>query len=134
MLKRFSPDEVIEFQAPPIDLFQVERFKKATNSKFSNLIPPTFPTTLRTTEFDWLDRLGISFLDLLSTAQEYEYLLPLAVGDVPIIRTRVAEFSERKSGNSTLTVFILASEITCAGTLKVRARATFLVRKSAKIA
>lgn len=129
MLRTVSPEEHIEIVEKPLSRQHIDFFRRATLSDSSPGIPLTFPTIFRRPEFDWLDRLKVDMHSLLHTEQEYEYLVPLEVGDVPRIRTRVKELKERKSKRLSLTIVVLESEVHCSEVLKMRTNTTFVLRE-----
>jgi N-terminal half of MaoC dehydratase len=127
---RSIPSGVIEVEEKPISRQDLEAFASATLTQNSHSIPLTFPTTFRRPEFQWLDRLKVDMHQLLHTDQEYEYLTPLEVGDVPVIRTRISDFKERKVRQGRLAIVVLESEVSCQGVLKLRCLTTFVLRES----
>jgi len=105
-----------------------EALRAATGSEHSPLFPHTFPTIFRKSEFGWLDDMKINMRNLLHTEQEYEYLTPFQVGDLPIVRTRVENVRERGG----MRFVTLVSEVTCSGELRALARSAFVVREGEK--
>jgi acyl-CoA thioesterase FadM len=103
----------------------VDAFATATRTEFFASVPPTYQTIFRDCEFDWLDRLQLDMKQLLHTEQEYEYLVPLKVGDDIEVSTKVLEFKERKG----LKFFTLETRILASSVLTILARSTFIVRK-----
>lgn len=109
---------------PAITRAHVEAFAQATRSEHYVDCPPTYPTTFRSTEFEWIGILGIDLHNLLHTEQEYEYLKPLREGDIPLVASRVTEYRERRG----LLFVEVTSDVTVAGDVVLIARSSFVVR------
>lgn len=109
---------------PEITAERIHAFGHATRSEHFVDSPPTYPTTFRSTEFEWLDILKIDLHHLLHTEQEYEYLQPLREGDVPVVTTRVTEHRERRG----LLFVVLETEVHVQEKLVVTTRSSFVVR------
>jgi hypothetical protein len=118
----------ITFSLGPLSEEKVSAFRKATSTAHTRAIPPTFPTCFRKAEFDWLDLIKVDMRTLLHTEQEYEYLVPLQVGDTLTVTTSVESCRERRG----MTFFVLLSEVSDGKAVKVRSHTTFVLRTGAK--
>lgn len=116
--------EPISFNAGPLTDEHREAFRQATLTKYSLGFPPTYATSFRKAEFDFLDRFEVDMRSLLHMDQEYIYLKPLDVGDTVTITTRVGEIRERRG-----MIFVtLYTDLICKGETKIRSNTTFVVR------
>ena len=127
MLQKPPTDTPIVVTAEPVTRTHISAFAEATRSEHFGDMPLTFPTVLRATEFQWLDRLKIDMRELLHTDQEYEYLAPLKDGDVPTVQTKITDFRERRG----MTFVELESEVRCNDRLAIIARSSVVVRSGA---
>lgn len=116
---------VYEYQAKPILEKDVESFKKATQTEKSGF-PLTFGTLYREGEFKIVQELNIDLKNLLHSEQKYIFIQSLAVGDCPLIKTRVKE-NKSKRGIQFLT---LESEVICSGKTKMICESTMVIRTS----
>jgi hypothetical protein len=119
---------VLEVTEPMISEEQVAAFRKVTASQHvgEGGIPLTFITRFRRPEFQMLERLKIDYRNLLHTDQEYRYITPFRVGEVPFVRSRICEHRERRS----LRILTIETEFRCATELKAVSYSTFVVRTS----
>lgn len=118
-----SFDEVIQIKGERVTQAQITAFQNAVRASSSGM-PPSFPTVFRAAEFKFLDRLNANMRHLLHTEQEYAYLQPLVAGDEPLFSTRFTSHRERR-GTHFMT---LATEISCAGVVKIIATTSFVIR------
>lgn len=116
-------NEVIEMTLEPVTEAQIASFRHAVRS-VSPSLPPTFLTRFREPEFRWLEKLKVDLRGLLHTDQEYAYVAPLAVGDVPLVSAKLVRFRERQ-GTTFITV---ETTLTCDGATKATSTANFVVR------
>lgn len=134
MLKPESANEFVEIVEPELTRELVDAFRRATLSEFSPGFPLTFATTFRKSEFKWLNKLQVDLRNLLHTEQQYEFLIPFELADIPTIRTKIIDIKERKSKRGCLTIVVLESSVLCAAQLKVRTTTTFVLREDAETA
>jgi len=118
-------DQVIRVEAETLTAKRLADFRSATVTTFAVGMPPTLATIYRASEFEWLARLKIDMRQLLHTDQEYEYLVPLEVGDAPIVTTRVKDYRERRG----MQFYVLESDIAVNGVVKLYTRSSFIVRR-----
>ncbi len=118
-------DKVIRVEAEPLTSERLADFRSATKTEYALGMPPTLATIYRASEFEWLARLNIDMRQLLHTDQEYEYLVPLEVGDAPVVTTRVKDYRERRG----MQFYVLESDIVCNGVTKLYTRSSFIVRR-----
>lgn len=118
--------ERIRYALPPLDAKDIDVFRAATQSAHWK-VPPTFATVLRWAEWRWLDRLKVDMRGLLHTEQEYEYLAPLAPGDVFEVATVLASDRERR-GMRFVTLETVAE---VRGRRVLVSRTSFVVRSAA---
>jgi hypothetical protein len=116
--------EVIEVKNGPLTQEGIAAFLRATRSECVTGMPPTFPTVYRQSEFAWLHKLNIDMRNLLHTDQEYEYLVPLRQGDMPVVQSKIVDARER----SGLLFIVLETIIRCQDVLKIRCWTTFVLR------
>lgn len=114
----------ITFELPPLSDAVVTAFRKATRTEYAQSIPPTFPTCFRKAEFDWLDRIQVDMRTLLHTEQEYEYLVPLTIGDKLSVTTSVESCRERRG----MTFIVLLSQAFRGDIEMIRSHTTFVLR------
>lgn len=136
MVPHTPPDDpilgdVFEVTEPVITEGQVAAFRKVTASTHSGGgIPLTFITRFRRPEFQMLERLKIDFSHLLHTDQEYRFLGPFRVGEVPVVRSRIRDHRERRN----LQILTIETEFRCGSELKAISLTTFVVRTSGVVA
>ena len=124
MLTKPDLSEEIQTTSVVITPQHIDAFKEATRTGHTVGMPVSYATVYRSTEFQWLDRVGVDLRKLLHAEQEYEYLSPLKAGDQPVVVTRVKEWRERRD-----MVFVtLETDIRVGTDVKVRALSTFVVR------
>ncbi len=128
MFQKSLMEAPIVFRAEPVTRQSILRFVEATHSEHCADNPLTFPTIFRTTEFQWLERLKVDLRELLHTDQEYEYLSPIQVGDVPTVHTRISDYKERKG----MRFVVLESEVRCADRVALIARSSFVLRSTSE--
>lgn len=125
-----SKDEVIELNFPQLTAEMVSRLRAATDTKFTKDVPLTLPTLFRRPEFDWLERLGVDLRNLLHTEQEYQYHSPLKVGDMPVIRTWISDFKERKGKAFSLSIVEMTSSVHCDNEHRVTSVTNFVIKET----
>jgi hypothetical protein len=118
--------ERIRYALPPLDANDIEVFRAATRTAHWK-VPPTFCTFLRWAEWRWLDRLTVDMRGLLHTEQEYEYLAPLAPGDVFEVSTVLASDRERRG----MRFVTLETTVEVRGRNVLVSRTSFVVRGAA---
>lgn len=103
-------------------------FNQAISAKYVGLLAPSFGTTFRTGEFEFLDKLKVDLKNLLHTEQEYEYIAPFEIGDIPESETSLVNSRERRS----MAFVTLGTEVKVKGVLKLKALSSFVVRETNK--
>jgi hypothetical protein len=128
-LSHLNTEEVVETVQPAISEAQLREFRAATHTQHSQEIPLTFVTRFRQPEFDMLGKMKVDLRKLLHTEQEYRYLEPFRVGDVPVIRSRVKDYRERRGRTSVLIILSVESEFLSLNKLKATSLTTFVIRE-----
>jgi N-terminal half of MaoC dehydratase len=118
----------IKFKAGQITRTVLDDFNRAISAQYALGAAPTFATTLRKGEFEFLDRLKVNLKNLLHTDQTYEYQSPFCLGDIPEVETKLSSAKERRG-----MVFVnLESEVRVKGELRVRCQSSFILRETVK--
>lgn len=102
----------------------VERFRHATRTQYSQGVPPSFATRFRKAEFEFLDRFEVDMRELLHVDQEYEYFVPLTVGDALEVTTQIADMKDRRG----MYFVVLRTDIVSNQVKKIASHTTFVVR------
>lgn len=118
----------IKFTADTLTEQRLKQFDSAVRAQYSNVAAPTYPTTFRKGEFEFLDRLRVNLRNLLHTEQDYEYFSTFQLGDVPEVETRLTSTKERRG-----MVFVsLSTEVKVKSQIRVRCISSFVLREMAK--
>ncbi len=84
----------------------VEKFRISTHTNGSSeMIPPTYLTRFRLTEFELFKKMGVSLSQVLHGEQLYNYKEPLKIGDEIEYQSTIQEVKE-KTGKSGKMVFV----------------------------
>jgi acyl dehydratase len=93
------------------------------------LAPPTFAVAL-TQNDRFRHSLDLGTRSMLHGEQQFEYVRPIVAGDRIVVKTRVADVSERPGASGPMDVLVLEDEGRDEkGELVFRARATFILRR-----
>jgi hypothetical protein len=119
----------IKFTADTLTQQRLKQFDSAVRAHYSNVAAPTYSTTFRKGEFEFLDRLRVNLRNLLHTEQDYEYFSTFQMGDVPEVETKLTSTKERRG-----MVFVsLSTEVKVKNQLRVRCVSSFVLRETGKV-
>ena len=119
----------IKFTADTLTQQRLKQFDSAVRAHYSNVAAPTYSTTFRKGEFEFLDRLRVNLRNLLHTEQDYEYFSKFQMGDVPEVETKLTSTKERRG-----MVFVsLSTEVKVKNQLRVRCVSSFVLRETGKV-
>ena len=119
----------IKFTAETLTQQRLKQFDSAVRALYSNVAAPTYSTTFRKGEFEFLDRLRVNLRNLLHTEQDYEYFSTFQMGDVPEVETKLTSTKERRG-----MVFVsLSTEVKVKKQLRVRCVSSFVLRETGKV-
>lgn len=118
----------IIFKVGPLTKLQFDQFNRAVSAQYALGPAPTFATTLRKAEFDFLDRLKVNLKNLLHTEQEYQFVTRFLEGDLLTVETKLASSKQRRG-----MVFVsMESEVKVGGELRLRSISSFVLRETEK--
>lgn len=124
--------QAIEATGYEITENDVRCMREATGSFYSpQEVPPTYATLFRKPEYDWLERLQVDLKMLLHGDQEYEYLLPLRIGQKVDVRTVLEDVKDRKTRLGVMSFVKVRTELISDKKIHVVGRNTFVVRNPA---
>lgn len=118
----------IIFKVGPLTSQQFVQFNHAVSAQYGLGAAPTFATTLRKAEFDFLDRLKVNLKNLLHTEQEYQFASNFMEGDLLSVETKLAS-SKQKRG---MVFVIMESEVKVGNELRLRSISSFVLRETEK--
>lgn len=114
------------FKVGPLGKARFEEFNRAINALHAIGAAPTFATTFRKGEFDFLDKLKVNLKTLLHTEQEYQFVTPFQEGDSLEIETKLASVKQRRG----MAFVSLESDVKAANDLRLRSISTFVLRET----
>lgn len=118
----------IKFTAATITKDRVELFKSAVRLQYTEGIPPTYATTFRKGEFAFLDRFHVNLKNLLHTDQQYEYITPFCLDDIPEVTTEFVSTKERRG-----MIFVsIKSQVKVKDQIRVYFTSSFVLRETKK--
>ncbi len=118
----------IRFTVGPITQEKLSQFNRAVRADYSVGTAPTFATTLRKGEFEFLERLRVNLMGLLHTDQEYQFVAPICEGDLLEVETKLSSTRQKRG-----MVFVsLESEVKVGVQVRVRSVSSFVLRETEK--
>lgn len=114
--------------AEQITSLRLTQFNEAVGAKYAGRVAPSFGTTFRKAEFDFLGKMKVDLRNLLHTEQDYDYVSQFQEGDIPEIETKLFSAKERRG-----MVFVtLETEVKANGQLRLRSVSSFVLRENQK--
>jgi hypothetical protein len=118
----------IVFKVGPLTNQGFMQFNQAVSAQYALGAAPTFATTLRKAEFDFLERLKVNLKTLLHTDQEYQFISKFIEGDLLVVETKLGS-SKQKRGMVFVT---MESEVKVDNEVKLRSISSFVLRETEK--